>query len=157
MKANWKAIPKDKYGLFEDDGTMYADLPIIVYEEDKANESFYIHYVDEENWQESVADFNRERFRYYLPCPPVPIVSSMTTKTLDFINGDFYELQFFEDNSAPCSKCGFFGDLKCKFPEGHKIKRCRLTSGTHKGWNTVEYVRVSEEHYCEQRKKELEP
>ena len=158
MKANgnWIEIPKDKYGLFEDDGSMYAQLPIIVYEEISKNEEFNLYYVNKDNWADWIADFNKERYVYYLPCPKVPVHSSLTTKAIQSINGDFYEVKFHEDNSSPCGLCAFFdfGKLKCGFPCGSYEKRCRITSGTHKGWNTVEYVRISEDRYHELRVKE---
>lgn len=51
------------------------------------------------------------------------------------------DLQTYLNNSAPCSHCIFFKDLKCTFPENKK-KECSQELGTIKGWNTKEYQRI---------------
>lgn len=64
-------------------------------------------------------------------------------KNLMKVNGEDVILKEFINNSAPCSHCIFLERkpkrLKCTFPKGKK-KRCCQTSGTHNGWNTMEYV-----------------
>ena len=62
------------------------------------------------------------------------------------INADFYALIWHIDNSAPCSKCSFFKKMKCAFPIGID-KNCKAKKGTNKGWNTKEYMLVSEGQY----------
>ena len=58
-----KLITKDNDGLFDDDGTMYDDLPFYVLDEE--DESLYL--VDEDNWFDWLSDFNKQRFKYYYP------------------------------------------------------------------------------------------
>lgn len=58
-----KLITKDNDGLFDDDGTMYDDLPFYVLDEE--DESLYL--VDEDNWFDWFSDFNKQRFKYYYP------------------------------------------------------------------------------------------
>ena len=58
-----KLITKDNDGLFDDDGTMYDDLPFYVLDEE--DETLYL--VDEDNWFDWFSDFNKERFKYYYP------------------------------------------------------------------------------------------
>ena len=59
------------------------------------------------------------------------------------INNEYYKLELFENNSAPCSYCHFLErpSLKCTFPDGNK-KECEFKKGTKKGWNTFEYVKI---------------
>jgi hypothetical protein len=61
----------------------------------------------------------------------------------EIINNEYYKLELFENNSAPCSYCHFLErpSLKCTFPDGNK-KECEFKKGTKKGWNTFEYVKV---------------
>lgn len=58
-----KLITKDNDGLFDDDGTMYDDLPFYVLDEE--DETLYL--VDEDNWFDWFSDFSKERFKYYYP------------------------------------------------------------------------------------------
>lgn len=69
LTMEWKRIPKDKFGFFEDNGTMCAELPIIVAEEYDEDMYPILHYVDEENWWDSLSDFSRSSYKYYLPIP----------------------------------------------------------------------------------------
>lgn len=64
----------------------------------------------------------------------------MTDKTYK-VKGVKYELVYTQDNSAPCSKCAFFYDLRCKFPKSYK-RRCSRTQGCSKGWDTYEYKKI---------------
>lgn len=56
-------IPKDKDGLFVDDGTMFIQLPIYVIDEDDGTQEL----VDKDNWIDWLSDFNKQRFKYYYP------------------------------------------------------------------------------------------
>ena len=58
-----KLITKDNNGLFNDDGTMYDDLPFYVLDEE--DETLYL--VNEDNWSDWFSDFNKKRFKYYYP------------------------------------------------------------------------------------------
>lgn len=62
----WTPIPKDKDGFFNENCDMYEKLPIIVVE--MFDSIPYFHYVDKDNWMDSVADLSRQRYKYYLPC-----------------------------------------------------------------------------------------
>ena len=66
MDLVMKQIPKDKDGLFEDDGTMHNDLPIVVM---SICDGMYptLEYVDEDNWGDAVADFSKENYKFYFP------------------------------------------------------------------------------------------
>lgn len=85
-----------------------------------------------------------------------------------------YFLRFYEDNSAPCSKCAFFNreTLGCRLPMGVTAE-CNRVGGTHTGWNTLEYrvipsqlsypilkevweKREQEEAECQKKKEEKE-
>ena len=59
---NRKEIPKDKDGLFVNDGTMYNELPIYVFNEDDGTQEL----VDKENWIDWLSDFNKERYKFYM-------------------------------------------------------------------------------------------
>lgn len=66
----WKKIPKDKDGFFIEDDTMYELLPIIVCKE--YDGIYFFEYVDEDNWHDSVSDFSKASYKYYMPCEPIP-------------------------------------------------------------------------------------
>ena len=65
------------------------------------------------------------------------------------VGTDFYELILHKDNSAPCSYCVFLdrGTLGCEFPKEEYERRCQQNTGTHNGWNTREYEKISKERY----------
>lgn len=60
------------------------------------------------------------------------------------IRGRKYELTYYQDNSAPCSKCAFWNNMKCRFPKTRK-RGCVINQGTSKGWNTYEYQEIPNE------------
>lgn len=66
MKANWEEISKDKYGFFNEESDLYERLPIIITD----TEDFY--YVDEENWNDTLSDLSKERFKYYIEVEQIP-------------------------------------------------------------------------------------
>ena len=49
----WKKIPKDKNGFFDEESDLYDNLPIIVTEH---HEGMYptLHYIDNDNWHETL-------------------------------------------------------------------------------------------------------
>lgn len=61
---SWNKIPKDKDGFFDEESNLYEQLPILITE--RKDECFYTHYIDEENWHDTVADLSRQRFEYYI-------------------------------------------------------------------------------------------
>lgn len=63
------------------------------------------------------------------------------------IRGRKYELTYHQDNSAPCSKCAFWNNMKCRFPKNRK-RGCIINQGTSKGWNTYEYHEIPNEQVC---------
>ena len=70
MKAEWKLIPKDKHGFFDDDSNLYEQLPIVVA---SIEEGLYpmLEYIDQENWAESCSDLNKESYKYYTCVEPI--------------------------------------------------------------------------------------
>ena len=70
MNTILKEIPKDKHGFFDEDSDLYEQLPIYVLEMYEGL-VYAVHYVDEENWIDSVADFSRPRFKYYMKATPI--------------------------------------------------------------------------------------
>lgn len=66
----WEKIPKDRYGFFGEDSGLYDQLPIIVAEvyDDGAQ---FVHYVDKDNWGDTVSDLSRSRFKYYIRVEPL--------------------------------------------------------------------------------------
>lgn len=73
MRADWKLIPKDKDGFFDDDIDLYDQLPIVVA---SIVEGLYpmLEYIDEENWAESYSDLNKERCKYYIQVEPIEVL-----------------------------------------------------------------------------------
>lgn len=65
MKAKWKVIPKDRYGFFDEESDLYKRLPIIL-AEIYDDGIMFTHYVDTDNWHDTIADLSRERFKYYI-------------------------------------------------------------------------------------------
>lgn len=63
----WKKIPKDKDGFFDEESDLYDNLPIIVTEHHK---DLYptLHYIDKDNWHDTLSDLSRCRFKYYCKC-----------------------------------------------------------------------------------------
>lgn len=70
IRMKWKTIPKDKDGFFDEDSALYEQLPIII-AETYGDGSLYLHYVDEDNWDDTVADLSRQRFKYYINVEPI--------------------------------------------------------------------------------------
>ena len=70
MRADWKLIPKDKDGFFDDDSNLYEQLPIVVA---SIEEGLYpmLEYIDQENWAESYSDLSKERYKYYIQVEPI--------------------------------------------------------------------------------------
>ena len=68
MKAKWRKIPKDKHGFFDEESDLYDKLTIIITE--KLDEYVTLHYIDEENWHDTLPDLNRQRFAYYIEVEP---------------------------------------------------------------------------------------
>jgi hypothetical protein len=70
MRADWKLIPKDKDGFFDDDSNLYEQLPIVVA---SIEEGLYpmLEYIDKDNWAESYSDLNKERYKYYTQVEPI--------------------------------------------------------------------------------------
>ena len=64
MKTKWKQIPKDKDGFFDDESDLYEKLPIIISEEYDGD--IITHYIDEENWYDTISDLSKERYKYYI-------------------------------------------------------------------------------------------
>ena len=64
MKAEWKQIPKDKNGFFDEESDLYERLPIIISEEYDGD--IITHYIDEENWYDTISDLSKERYKYYI-------------------------------------------------------------------------------------------
>lgn len=67
MRVEWKPIPKDKDGFFDERSNLYDELPIIV-AETWYGEISELFYVDKESWFDYVADLSRPSVKYYLPC-----------------------------------------------------------------------------------------
>lgn len=67
--VKWNNIPKDKDGFFNECSDLYDRLPIIVAE--VTNEDVCLHYIDAENWHDTLADLSRSRFKYYIQVEPL--------------------------------------------------------------------------------------
>lgn len=73
----WKKIPKDVNGLYnEEESTMYEELPIIVVEENWGTYPF-LHYVDEDSWYDFIKEFSRPYFNYYAKCNELPFLKTL--------------------------------------------------------------------------------
>ena len=65
--------------------------------------------------------------------------------------GRGYALRFTENNSAPCGKCAFFNnnthetERMCGHPKKEQ-RECKHETGTEKGWNTTEYIKIPEQY-----------
>ena len=66
----WKNIPKDKDGLFIEDGTMYEQLPVIVCRD--YDGVYEMEYIDADSWPYAANDLDDECYKYYMPCAPIP-------------------------------------------------------------------------------------
>ena len=69
MKAKWNKIPKDKDGFFDEESDLYDRLPIIITEE--LDDYVVLHYIDEDNWFDTLSDLSRQRFAYYIEVEPI--------------------------------------------------------------------------------------
>lgn len=70
----WKKIPKDKAGFFDEDSNLYELLPIVITEHISGLYPI-LHYVDEDNWHDTLADLSRSRFKYYAQCEVLPEIN----------------------------------------------------------------------------------
>lgn len=70
MKAEWKLIPKDKCGLFDEKQHLYEQLPIVVA---SIEEGLYpvLEYIDKDNWLDACSDLSKERYKYYIKVEPI--------------------------------------------------------------------------------------
>lgn len=71
----WRKIDKDKDGFLTSKGSsdMYHHLPIVVVNE--YDEGMYpdVEYVDKENWYDSVSDFSKEGYKWWMPVDTLPL------------------------------------------------------------------------------------
>jgi hypothetical protein len=64
-RVTWKEIPKDKHGFFDEESDLYERLPIVLAEQ-YDDGTLFLHYIDTDNWHETLSDLSRQRFRYYI-------------------------------------------------------------------------------------------
>jgi hypothetical protein len=64
-RVTWKEIPKDKDGFFDEESDLYERLPIVLAEQ-YDDGTLFLHYIDTDNWHETLSDLSRQRFRYYI-------------------------------------------------------------------------------------------
>ena len=64
----WRLIPKDKDGFFDETSDLYDKLPIIVAVVDEDDEYPELYYIDKDCWVDFLSDFNNPKFKYYMPC-----------------------------------------------------------------------------------------
>lgn len=65
IRIKWKEIPKDKHGFFDEESDLYERLPIVLAEQ-YDDGTLFLHYIDTDNWHETLSDLSRQRFRYYI-------------------------------------------------------------------------------------------
>ena len=65
MITKWQEIPKDKHGFFDEESDLYERLPIVLAEQ-YDDGTLFLHYIDTDNWHETLSDLSRQRFRYYI-------------------------------------------------------------------------------------------
>lgn len=70
MRAEWKLIPKDKDGFFDETSDLYEQLPIVVA---YIEEGLYpmLEYIDKNNWLDACSDLNKEQYKYYAQVEPL--------------------------------------------------------------------------------------
>ena len=70
----WKPIPKDKSGFFDETSDLYDELPIIIMYVygDVHDEDTIMYYIDEGNWHDTLSDFSNPHCKLYMPCGKIP-------------------------------------------------------------------------------------